>query len=300
LRLGGTARIDIPACRATVRRHVFASGLRLHETEARVSAPVAVAPRSPTDEPFVATQITIVGRGTVVLPGGPSLRLATDEAAVFRPRAEGTVYRLPAGQALRFVGVSASVETLARWFGRRVPEDLRPFLVDRLTESRAISLPAGAVLREAAAVSEAAPFHGPLRDLMLEGAAMRIMAACLDGLCGGEARQVEGLSGREVRAAHNARARLLADMRAPPGTGELAAAVGLSARRLDQAFRILFGASVFETLRRERLEHARQVLAAGDVAVKDAAWRVGYAHVGNFTRAFHAHFGTPPSALTRR
>src|SRR3546814_5306074 len=140
-------------------------------------------------------------------------------------------------------------------------------------------MPAAAAPRGVAAIADAAPLHGPLRTLMLEGAAMRIMAACLDGLCGAEVRRAKGLSAREIRAAHEARALLLADMRDPPGAGDLAAEAVLSVSRLDQAFRILFGASVFEPLRRERLEPARRVLATGRVAAKAVAWQIGIAHV---------------------
>lgn len=65
------------------------------------------------------------------------------------------------------------------------------------------------------------------------------------------------LSPREREAVAEARRLLVVDMRAPPALGELADAVGLAERRLNAGFRLLFGATVFETLRGERLEHAR-------------------------------------------
>src|SRR3546814_6911548 len=89
-----------------------------------------------------------------------------------------------------------------------------------------------------------------MRRLMLEGAALQMMAVFLDGLCGTGEDRADGLSFREESAAREARTRLLADMRDPPSAGELAAATGLSARRLNRAFRPLFGASVFRTDRK--------------------------------------------------
>jgi AraC-like DNA-binding protein len=83
-------------------------------------------------------------------------------------------------------------------------------------------------------------------------------------------------------------------MRAPPSLGELAAAAGLTEKRLNAGFRALFGTTVFETLRNERLEHARLVLDSEEVTLKAIAFRVGYNHVTNFINAFAARYGAPP------
>jgi AraC-like DNA-binding protein len=89
-------------------------------------------------------------------------------------------------------------------------------------------------------------------------------------------------------------------MRCPPTLGELADAVGLSEKRLNTAFRLLFGSTVFEILRNHRLEHARQVLEEDSVALKEIAHRVGYTHVSNFIHAFRARYGTTPQQYLRR
>ena len=83
-------------------------------------------------------------------------------------------------------------------------------------------------------------------------------------------------------------------MRHPPLLGELAIAVGLTEKRLNAGFRLLFGTTVFEALRNERLEHARQALQSERVSLKDVAFRVGYNHVANFSTAFSARFGATP------
>jgi AraC-like DNA-binding protein len=93
---------------------------------------------------------------------------------------------------------------------------------------------------------------------------------------------------------HAARERLLADMRNPPTLGDLAAEFGLTEKRLNVGFRALFGATVFETLRNERLDHARIALRDERVSLKEIAFRVGYNHVSNFTNAFTARYGEPP------
>jgi AraC-like DNA-binding protein len=83
-------------------------------------------------------------------------------------------------------------------------------------------------------------------------------------------------------------------MRAPPTLGDLADAVGLSEKRLNTGFRVIYGATVFETLRNHRLEHARQALEDSSVLLKEVAHRVGYNHVSNFVHAFRARYKAPP------
>jgi AraC-like DNA-binding protein len=56
----------------------------------------------------------------------------------------------------------------------------------------------------------------------------------------------------------------------------------------------MFGATVFEVLRNERLEHARQALEEGTVSLKEVSFRVGYNHVSNFVHAFRARYDAPP------
>jgi AraC-like DNA-binding protein len=96
-----------------------------------------------------------------------------------------------------------------------------------------------------------------------------------------------------------ARARLRADMRDPPSLGVLAQMVSLSEKKLNAGFRAQFGATVYETLRNERLEHARLVLEQGGLSLTDVARRVGYNHVSNFISAFTARYGAPPRRYLR-
>lgn len=76
--------------------------------------------------------------------------------------------------------------------------------------------------------------------------------------------------------------------------------MGLSEKRLNAGFRLLFGATVFETLRNRRLEQARQVLDEGGVILKEIAFRVGYDHVSNFIHAFRARYDATPLQYLRR
>jgi AraC-like DNA-binding protein len=88
--------------------------------------------------------------------------------------------------------------------------------------------------------------------------------------------------------------RLLADMRRPPSLDEVALAVGLTEKRLNAGFQMLFGTTVFESLRNERLEHARIALQSEEMSLKEVSFRGGYNHVTNFVSVFTARYGAPP------
>ncbi|MGH7113827.1 MAG: helix-turn-helix transcriptional regulator [Stellaceae bacterium] len=138
--------------------------------------------------------------------------------------------------------------------------------------------------------------NGPLRILTIEGAVLQLLAAQSAAVAPrprSVLRPPRAFSPSERTAIDEARERLLADMRSPPTLGALATVVNLTEKRLNAGFRALFGATAFEVLRNERLEHARLAIEAG-ASLKEVALRVGYVHANNFIRAFTARYGTPP------
>jgi AraC-like DNA-binding protein len=48
------------------------------------------------------------------------------------------------------------------------------------------------------------------------------------------------------------------------------------------------------------MKHAAELLATGDYAVADVAFKVGYTHPTNFTHAFKKFYGSLPGRLTTR
>jgi len=82
------------------------------------------------------------------------------------------------------------------------------------------------------------------------------------------------------------------------GAGAIAAALGLSRRRLDQVFTGLLGEPVASFLKGRRLQQAAQALADPAQAhrpIRDIALECGYPHAAPFTRAFARRFGCTPS-----
>ena len=110
-----------------------------------------------------------------------------------------------------------------------------------------------------------------------------------------------GLFGMEglVRRAEEIMAAQLAE---PLTIEALARMLGLSPRRLQQAFRSVRGRTPREILSELRLEAARRRLGAplaGDT-VAAIALDCGFAHFGRFARAYALRFGESPSDTLRR
>lgn len=73
----------------------------------------------------------------------------------------------------------------------------------------------------------------------------------------------------------------------------LAQQAAMSASSLRSKFRVAYGVSVFDYLRRCRLELGRRYLEQG-FSVQQAAHRAGYRHATNFATAFRREFGVSP------
>lgn len=202
---------------------------------------------------------------------------------------------MPAGTHFHSAGFGFEIGRIGQLFNGKVPPVLQALVEDRIDTSRVLPMQAEQPMRELAAALFVQRLNGPLRALMMEGLviqllAVQIAAAATDW----RPCPAQTLSERERRVIHEARDRLLADMRNPPSLGELAMMSGLSERRLNAGFRILFGMTVFEVLKNERLEHARLAFQSTMLSLKEIAFRVGYNHASNFVSAFKGRYGAPP------
>lgn len=78
----------------------------------------------------------------------------------------------------------------------------------------------------------------------------------------------------------------------------LAAQFGLNRRYLSRIFKERYGMSVKEFIVRQRMDRAREFLAAG-YSVSEAAFMSGYSDVFNFSKMFHKLVGVSPTAYKK-
>ncbi|CAO3431388.1 helix-turn-helix transcriptional regulator [Azospirillum endophyticum] len=278
----------------SIERIEIAQGLRVFLVAADVLNDMVVEPRNDASNLWLTGQISVSGILDHRFTSGMELRVTPEQAMLFRPLQTSSVVTMRAGQTLRLTGYAFDLDRAVGLFDGMVPEPLRPLFAPDPFHTPVVPTRASPRLRRLAEELFASGLNGPLRILFMEGVALQLLA--LQAAAVEEPRRVrsDALSAHDRAMIEEARDRLVADMRDPPSLGGLAAAVGMTERRLNAGFRELFGTTVFEYLRNERLEHARRAITTETVVLKEIAYRVGYNHVSNFIHAFTARFGAPP------
>ena len=104
-------------------------------------------------------------------------------------------------------------------------------------------------------------------------------------------------SSTDLRLVRQTRQILDAQLARPPQLSALARRVGMNPTKLCALFRQCYGESVYEFVRRRRLEHAHELLSRSDLQVQQVAAAVGYRHHSTFSTAFTRHFGVAPKQV---
>jgi AraC-like DNA-binding protein len=108
------------------------------------------------------------------------------------------------------------------------------------------------------------------------------------------------VSGNDLRLVRQARTILDTQLARPPRLGVLARLVGMNPTKLCALFKQCFGESVYEFVRRRRLEFANELLTQSDMQIQQIASAVGYRHHSTFSTAFARHFGVAPKQVLAR
>ncbi len=99
----------------------------------------------------------------------------------------------------------------------------------------------------------------------------------------------------------NAAIRLInADLAEVPPLAQLARAVGTHEKRLLKVFRAELGSTVFEYIRKARMDLARELLRTDVISIEEIAAQAGFSSAANFSTAFRAVEGMSPSRYRRQ
>jgi AraC-like DNA-binding protein len=293
--------IDDDHVRTTTERIDIGSGMRVFLTSAEVRRPLTITAPHSAPGPWLAANVAARGRIDLEMTDGQRATIDADRSVLFRSADKVSRYTSLPGEALRLAGYMIRADRAEHIFGGAVPEAIRPLARRTARESIVIGIAADARQRRLAGSLFVEKLHGPMRAIFVEGVVLQLFAmqaTAASALRTGETA-AERLSRAERADVEAARELLLADMRAPPTLGELASRAGISEKALNAGFRLVYGATVFEVLRNERLEHARLALETTASPMKTIAFRVGYNHVTNFISAFTRRYGMPPVRFMR-
>lgn len=293
--------IDNERLRATIERLQIGPGLRVFLSDAEARQDITIEARDDRTDAWMGAQTTIVGGADIDFLDGVRDSATAERVLMFRPSQRAAAFSLKAGTRFHSAGYGLDVQRIQRLFDGMVPAVLNPLLEPEVSRTRTLAARSDRRLRTLAGSLFGYGLNGPLRRLMMEGAVIQLLAVQAAVIAAEpRPRPVRSFTTQECEALHEARRRLLADMREPPTLGELALVVGLSEKRLNAGFRLLFGATAFEVLRNERLAHAHAVLKQERVPLREIARRVGYNHVTNFVNAFTQRYGSPPRQYLRQ
>jgi len=201
----------------------------------------------------------------------------------------------PRCNRLRVVGIGLPAETLS---AIGLDDHFEDMFDDRCAPIAVKSMQMPPQIKALAEEILDPPMEGGIGHLLAEAHATEMVARALFAFA--DMNEATRLNERDRAAVKRVRDLLESDLSHDWTLSELAKHAALSARSLNTKFRIAFGASVFEYLKRRRLEFAHEALMQRRMSVSEIAYRVGYKSPANFTTAFRRHFGYVPTALLRQ
>ncbi|MET0271998.1 MAG: AraC family transcriptional regulator [Phenylobacterium sp.] len=296
----GVTEVVGPAWTGRFERMTFGPGFHMHLGRLDVASDTEHHVAAQDDGPTpISVYAMISGKAVLSMDGWPDLRLRPGQAILFTAEKRRSVFRLPGQQVLRFFSVAMSPELFVTLFDGRPPPALSALIESRGRVTVVHERTLGAGTRSLIAALGSPRATGALHRLQREAAAIQMLTEMLEPQLA-EPLVAVALTRPEEAAVRAARGKLVADLRDAPSAAVLAADAGIGLRRFLRAFERLHGESPAQALRAERLNQARQMLEAGELSLKEVAWRVGYNHVSNFVTAFADHFGLPPRQYLRQ
>ncbi len=139
--------------------------------------------------------------------------------------------------------------------------------------------------------------NGISRKLFLESKALELIFLQMERIAGVNRQytSVSMLHPQDEKMTEQARERLLSNLEEPPCLCDLARSVGMSHPKLNRCFKQMYGKTVFQCLRYERLNKAKELLEEQRISVTETAFQVGYDSLSHFSQAYKKQFGVLPS-----
>ena len=281
------------------RGWALGSGANLCHQSCNVKQPVTITGTKVSWQRLLTIRVVLKSSASVRFNGNDLCEEAAGQySALFLPNTGdrcSVTYR-PTGRHSCVAQMITAEELCSLVSGQKVPKPIERF-IEGLDEPIFFPPRTSQGMRRIVSQLQANPYTGVMAHLHLRGVANMMLAETLMGF-DGYGQDDRALPGDHHRAVA-ARDVLMANLLNPPPIDELAGMVGVSQRRLINAFRDAYGMTVPEWLAHMRLEHACELLREGGVPIKEIAFRLNYSNVANFSHAFARRFGVRPGSYRR-
>lgn len=141
------------------------------------------------------------------------------------------------------------------------------------------------------------PYEGELRRLYLIAKSIEIVCAVIQSYADGGGADGPVLRRTDVEKVKLAKQIIEENLDEPLSVAELAAVVGMTIKKLQYGFQMLFRGSVGQVYKQVRLSKAMVLVSKSDMPMIDIAIECGYECPGSFTRAFKLAFGSSPTLV---
>ncbi|GAB3992701.1 AraC family transcriptional regulator [Spirosoma daeguense] len=135
---------------------------------------------------------------------------------------------------------------------------------------------------------------GPMRNLLIQSRVLELIALQIE-----QFRNPTGISEQippnEIEKLLQLRAYLDANFLTEHSLAQLSRYCLLNEFKVKKGFKLLFDTTVFNYLRKLRMDHAGQLLRNSALSVDEVADRLGYEHAQHFSIAFKKYTGLTPS-----
>ena len=141
------------------------------------------------------------------------------------------------------------------------------------------------------------PHKGRVGNIYLESKALELIALRLEQVFRPDhlPRQHFSMGPEDWDRICRARDLLVKHRQFPPSLRALAKEAGMSHTQLNKGFRMVFGCTVFEYLRKERLAHARMLMEENHGDLTWIAYESGFCSSSHFAASFLKEYGIRPS-----
>ena len=262
-----------------------------------VSQPAQLVTRECTfihERPVLTFLAHLKGRSRFKVSGGAEIGVTPEHYVIQLTNPGSAAITEQAVEHGRVVSFMLSDDRLRQMLdGMRVPTLIEKILKGRSNDFQLAPRMSVATRRLFTALCST-PYTGVWSQFYLNSKLFELFDEAFRDLDGGAESRSLGI-GNERGKIDMARDILLDNLSNPPTIEMLAQQVGLSQRRLSDAFRATTGMTVLEWVLEQKLLLAHELLMEGELSLKEISFRTGYAHRTSFSEAFAKRFGVSPS-----
>lgn len=138
------------------------------------------------------------------------------------------------------------------------------------------------------------PLENMLDYIKLKSKVMEFITLCLEYKVN-EQEGIANIGEDEINNISMARNILLNDLKNPPTVAELARELNMTIYKLQNGFKKITGNTVYEYIRRNRIEKAKTLLHTTDISIINIAGSVGYENPSKFSTTFKKYTDMTPT-----